>query len=212
MCIRDRFTTISIPTSEPIQQFAVSNPAAVQLQVNAPTNTAMVKLIQPITVVATIVTNSHIFYLNIVPAAEGASWYQGVNWSFGTQSFGGSTFDSGIYTSAAGPGQAADGGASTAAAHDPAADLYTGQPNFDYRVSGSAPFKPQAVWDNGRFTWIQFPKSVQELPALFVDGPNGLEIVNYTVHADGTQLLVNRLMPAFVLKLGKSEIRVTAAR
>lgn len=203
------FTTFSIPSDEPIQQFAVSNPAAVQLQVNAATNTAMLKLVQPITVVGTIVTKKHIFYVNISPASSSGPWYQGVNWSFDSEAFGSSSFGSGVYTNAAG---AAGNTMGSAEPSDPANDLFSGQPNFDYKIEGEASFQPQAVWDNGRFTWVQFPKNVQELPALFVNGANGLEIVNYTVHAGGTQLLVNRLMPSFVLKLGKAEITVTAGK
>lgn len=204
------FTTFSIPADEPIQQFAVSNPVAVQLQVNAATNTAMLKLVQPITVVGTIVTKKHIFYINIMPANDNSPWYQGVNWSFDTQTFGSSTFGQGVYTNPAAGATLAS--ASDSASADPTSTLFTGQPNFDYVVKGDAPFRPQAVWDNGRFTWVQFPKNIQELPALFAVGANGLEIVNYTVHDGGTQILVNRLMPGFVLKLGKSEIHVTADR
>jgi type IV secretory pathway VirB9-like protein len=206
------FTTFSIPADEPIQQFAVSNPAAVQLLVSAPTNTAMLKLIQPITVVGTIVTKKHIFYVNINPASDESPWYQGVNWSFDTQTFGASTFGQGVYTASQELG-ATDGASPTGpAAASPTDDLFTGQPNFNYTLKGDAPFRPQAVWDNGRFTWVQFPKNIQELPALFAMGPNGMEIVNYTVHAGGTQLLINRLMPAFVLKIGKAEIQVRANR
>ena len=208
---RGMFTTLSLPKNEPIQQFAVSDPDAVKLNVNAGTNTAMLKLVQSVTVVGTVVTDKHVFYLQITPAGDDAPWYQGVSWSFGTDAFGESGFASGVYVANQ---DAHDSGASLGGkpSADPMNSIYSGTPNFDYAVKGDAPFRPQAVWDNGRFTWIQFPKNLQELPAIFVDGPNGLEIVNYTVHANGTQILVNRLMPAFVLKLGKSSIRVEAKR
>lgn len=86
-----------------------------------------------------------------------------------------------------------------------------GEPNFDYAITGNSAFRPVAVWDNGRFTWIQFTSTLQELPAVFAINPkNGLQIVNYTVSANGTQILVNRLMPAFLLKLGDEEVRVSA--
>ncbi len=197
------FTTIAFPKDEPVQQFAVSNPKAVELQVNAQANVAMLMLKQPVTVVATVVTTKHIYYLNIEPSA--GAWYQGVNWAFDTeQGFGASTFGGGLYQAATPtPSQGVPNAA-------PDNALFTGQPNFDYTISGTAPFKPVAVWDNGRFTWVQFANNIQELPALFAKGPNGLEIVNYTIHNHNTQILVNRLMSQFVLKLGKSVITVTA--
>lgn len=199
------FTTIAFPKDEPVQQFAVSNPKAVELQVNALANVAMLKLTQPVTVVATVVTTKHIYYMNVEPAA--GAWYQGVNWAFDTaQGFGTSTFGGGLYQAT----QTAASPAPEAPAAGPDDALFTGQPNFDYTIAGDAPFKPVAVWDNGRFTWVQFANNVQELPALFAKGANGLEIVNYTIHNHNTQMLVNRLMPQFELKLGKSVITVTA--
>lgn len=199
------FTTFSFPKDEPIAQFAVSSPDAVQLQVNPSANVAMLKLSQPVTVIATVVTSKHIYYMQISPAPEGGAWYQGVSWSFDEGGFGAGGFG-GIYTA---PTVAQATSASDAAA-SAAPSLYTGEPNFNYTITGQAPFRPVAVWDNGRFTWIQFPSNLQELPALFATGPNGLQIVNYTVHNNGTQILVNRLLPEFVLKLGKEQVSVKA--
>lgn len=209
------FTTFALPKDEPIQQFAVSDPGAVQLNVNAATNTAMLKLTTGMTVVGTIVTSKHTFYIEVTPAGRNDAWYQGVNWSFGVGGFGQSNFSEGVFSATNNASVAGAGGIvppTGGTLPDPANDIYSGTPNFDYAISGKANFRPVAVWDNGRFTWIQFAKNTQELPALFIDGPNGLEVVNYTVHADGTQILVNRLMPAFVLRVGKESVRVEARR
>ncbi|MFN9154173.1 MAG: TrbG/VirB9 family P-type conjugative transfer protein, partial [bacterium] len=35
--------------------------------------------------------------------------------------------------------------------------------NFDYRISGRAAFRPVQVLDDGRFTYIQMPASLQEM-------------------------------------------------
>lgn len=196
------FVTMAFPKGDPIQQFAVANPDAVQLNVNAAANVAMLKLTSPVSTVATVVTSQRIFYLRIVPAPNGP-WYQGVSWSVGSD---GGAFSS-LY-SAPTVEQAAAAPASAGASAAPS--LYTGEPNFSYRIIGTAPFRPVAVWDNGRFTWVQFPANLQELPALFADGPNGLQVVNYTTHNNGTQILVNRLMRKFVLRLGKEEVQVEA--
>lgn len=93
--------------------------------------------------------------------------------------------------------------------------VFSGAPNFDYAVQAGptgASIRPVAVYDNGRFTWIQFPSSAQAVPAVFYVGPNGQEVVNVAVLNGGTTLLVNRLMERFILKLGDAEVTVTANR
>lgn len=203
------FATFVLPKDDPIQQFAISDPGAVQLNVDAGTNTAMLKLTSPVTVAGTIVTTKHTLYLEVSPAGRGAPWYQGVSWSFDDAAGGTTGFGYSVASSGSSP---LGGAALPSGSNSNAPTSAGGTPNFDYTVDGKASFRPVAVWDNGRFTWIQFSKKNQELPALFVDGENGLQVVNYTVHADGTQILVNRLMPAFVLKLGKESVRVEAGR
>jgi len=199
------FVTFSFPKNDTIQQFAVANPDVVQLNVNASANVAMLKLNEPVATVATVVTSSRIFYLRIVPTQDGP-WYQGVSWSVDGGGLGTADFGS-LYTApTVGQSIGSTGGEGASSAPS----LFTGEPNFSYVVAGSGPFKPVAVWDNGRFTWIQFASGLQELPALFADGPNGLQVVNYTTHNNGTQILVNRLMSKFVLRLGKEEVVVTA--
>lgn len=91
-------------------------------------------------------------------------------------------------------------------------DVFTGSPNFNYRVEGDAEFKPVAVYDNGRFTWIQMPTASQQLPALFFLGPNGEEIVNYRALNNDKTLIVNRLMNKFVLRIGETKVIVTAEK
>lgn len=78
--------------------------------------------------------------------------------------------------------------------------------NFDYTVSGDAQFKPVTVFDDGRFTWLRL-RNVQEMPAVFLltDGATG-ELVNYQVKDN--YIVINRLIPGALLKLGKEEVRV----
>ena len=66
------------------------------------------------------------------------------------------------------------------------------------------------VFDDGRFTWIRVGTEVQELPALFVMSEQGAELANYLVK--GEYLLVQRLVPAAMLKLGKTEVRIDRER
>lgn len=79
--------------------------------------------------------------------------------------------------------------------------------NWDYKIKGEASFKPQQVFDDGKFTWIMLPK-VQEIPAVFMmsgDSSKG-ELLNYNIR--GQYMVIQRLVPEIMLKLGEKEIRI----
>lgn len=79
--------------------------------------------------------------------------------------------------------------------------------NFDYKISGSAGFRPTQVFDDGRFTWIKIASNSQEMPAVFMlDARGEPEIVNFVTKGD--YIMVQRLAPGFMLKLGKDEVRI----
>lgn len=80
--------------------------------------------------------------------------------------------------------------------------------NFSYKVVGDSSFKPNAVYDDGKFTFFRLNGS-QDLPAIFIlaDGSkNKLIPVNYTVKKD--QVIVDRIANIFILKLGNQEIKI----
>jgi type IV secretion system protein VirB9 len=75
--------------------------------------------------------------------------------------------------------------------------------SFAYSIEGEAPWKPVRVFDDGRRTAIDFPKSIAagEMPPLFVTGPSGApELVNYRVV--GRRMIVDRIFRAAELRLG----------
>jgi Type IV secretory pathway, VirB9 components len=78
--------------------------------------------------------------------------------------------------------------------------------NRDYTIEGEAEFRPKAVFDDGHFTWIDMGQP-QVLPALFMVGPDGPQLINYLLHSP--YFVVQRLMPRFLLKLGKTEVTIT---
>jgi len=72
--------------------------------------------------------------------------------------------------------------------------------NTAYSYTGSRTGLPSQVFDDGRFTYFQWPESAA-IPALFLVGPDGSEsIVNYSVR-DGYQV-VEQLAPRFKLRNG----------
>lgn len=84
--------------------------------------------------------------------------------------------------------------------------------NFDYVVTGSAPFKPSAIYDDGKFTYFRLP-ATQDLPAIFMleeGSRNKLTPINYAVKGD--QIVIERMASTFVMKLGKAELRIAKGK
>ena len=79
--------------------------------------------------------------------------------------------------------------------------------NFAYDVSGSAPWKPERVYDDGRKMYIQLPSSTGsgEMPALLVKKGQKDVLVNYRVK--GLTIEVDGLFPhlALVVGVGRSQ-------
>jgi type IV secretion system protein VirB9 len=74
--------------------------------------------------------------------------------------------------------------------------------NIRYTYTGSRASLPSLVFDDGHFTYFQWPENVS-VPALFVIGPDGGEsLVNYSVR-DGYQV-VEQTAPKFILRDGKA--------
>jgi type IV secretion system protein VirB9 len=86
--------------------------------------------------------------------------------------------------------------------------------NFAYTISGDDPaWRPLRAFDDGRQTFIEFPRSIAvgEAPPLFlVDGKGEVSLVNYRVQ--GRFYVVDRLFAAAELRLGRKKqvvVRIT---
>ncbi|MDX8527897.1 P-type conjugative transfer protein TrbG [Mesorhizobium sp. MSK_1335] len=79
--------------------------------------------------------------------------------------------------------------------------------NYRYGLTGDTPpWKPIAVYDDGRRVYIEFPRGIVqgEMPPLFVIGPDGeAQIVNSRVYQN--ILIVDRLFGAAELRLGSGK-------
>ncbi|KYH12342.1 TrbG/VirB9 family P-type conjugative transfer protein [Neorickettsia sp. 179522] len=79
--------------------------------------------------------------------------------------------------------------------------------NFDYKLSGYDAIKPIKVFDDGRFTYMQFPSVNANLPAVFRVDSQGYEaLVNY--HISGKYLVVQEVAPLFTLRHGHDHVCV----
>ncbi|MEP6967187.1 MAG: TrbG/VirB9 family P-type conjugative transfer protein [Pseudomonadota bacterium] len=73
--------------------------------------------------------------------------------------------------------------------------------NLAYTYTGSRALLPSLVFDDGHFTYFQWPPTTA-IPALFLVGPDGAEsIVNFSIR-DGF-LVVEQVAPRFALRNGK---------
>lgn len=181
--------------------------------------------------VGTLITTKRRYQLSFKTVDEGAAeagkvhWYQRVSWAVGE----------GFYEDAAGTMENPVAGRAAPVmpsriqeARTPDEGMGAGSPafaglrtgsvavqvdklNFGYAVEGDAPFKPLMVFDDGRFTWIKFPKKLQDLPALFVIGQSGAAEVDDFLPPPkgGDYYQIPRLLThGALLKLGADEVRI----
>lgn len=84
------------------------------------------------------------------------------------------------------------------------------QLNFDYAIEGEADWRPVQVFDDGRATWIRLRKS-QDSPVIFALGEEDkLELLN--TNARGEYVVIQRILPKILLRLGKTDVRVINTR
>ena len=73
--------------------------------------------------------------------------------------------------------------------------------NFNYTVSGSDYISPLKVFDDGEFTYFQFPKVNADIPAFFlVDFEGNEELINYRMEED--YVVLERVTSQLTLRLG----------
>ena len=78
--------------------------------------------------------------------------------------------------------------------------------NFAYSYAGSKAIVPARVFDDGRFTYFQWPESV-DTPAVFAVGSDGKEaLVNHVVR--GRYFVVEQVSPQFILRSGAAATQV----
>lgn len=76
---------------------------------------------------------------------------------------------------------------------------------YNMRVaSGSEAIAPRSAYDDGRFTYLTFPNN-REIPSIFLQAADKSEsLVNS--HMDGDTLVIHRVAPVMVLRLGNQVV------
>ncbi|CAG2155417.1 hypothetical protein LMG26411_04936 [Cupriavidus numazuensis] len=83
------------------------------------------------------------------------------------------------------------------------------QLNFDYSVSGSASFRPETAFDDGKALWLRIPKGADWPVALIKDGSDFV-VVNSIRR--GEYLVVQRLADVVALRSGNDEVKIEPGR
>lgn len=157
----------------------------------------------------TVLTDKRPYQFVLKSTGDGKKWYQRISWVYSRE-----------VVLEMDPSEAAESAAEAPRAPVDVARNGTNPPvegpagiqpeamRFEYRIEGEAKFRPEVVFDDGRFTYFRMPQDLQEQPALFavIEG-NDYSLVNYTVN--GNYIVAQRLLDSAVLKLGKPEVRVT---
>ncbi len=82
-----------------------------------------------------------------------------------------------------------------------------GDLNFGYLIAGNARFAPQRIFDDGRKTYIELPKSWNgELPVFHARSNESDQVVNYRI--DGRRYEIDGVFDEATLRLGKRSIRI----
>lgn len=162
-------------------------------------------LFENISTSATLVTNKRTYQLILKSNAMDGKWYQRVTWEYPTINMM-AEFDESESELAS-----TDSKMNTSKADLLSPGTSIDSFNFEYEVKGDAPFKPLTVFDNGKFTWLRMPKSLQELPALFlITANNDSEFINYIVKGDYIE--IQRLVDKVILKIDKQEIKISKVK
>ena len=108
----------------------------------------------------------------------------------------------------AGTGGAGDGqvGSDSGTGECRGVEVAPGKLDFDYTVSGSAPFRPETVFNDGRFVWIMLPKDAPyPVPVVKDHG----DIVSPDFNKCHQYLVVQQLADEIVLRGPNDEVKIT---
>ncbi|WP_322095489.1 TrbG/VirB9 family P-type conjugative transfer protein [Paraburkholderia bannensis] len=81
--------------------------------------------------------------------------------------------------------------------------------NFEYTVSGTAPFKPETVFDDGKFVWLRLPADAPFAVPIVKD--HGDDVAPNFIRR-GPYIVVQQLADKIVLRAQSDEVTITRGR
>jgi type IV secretion system protein VirB9 len=101
-------------------------------------------------------------------------------------------------------------GAAGAGAHDSGPlGVSPDKLNFDYKVDGSAPFKPETVFDDGKFVWLRVPEGAPLAVPIVKD--HGDDVAPNFIRR-GQYIVVQQMADKIVLRAASDEVTITRRR
>lgn len=191
-------TDVALHQDEEVVAMALGD--SIQWRVQEAPGHIFIKPLQPdIVTSGTLVTNKRTYQLSLRSSPHDGKFYQRVSWEYPDLIV--------LRTQHAARVKATiDAERSRIEATVASPDVRLEALNFDYTIDGDAPWKPTQVFDDGKFTWIRLGKT-QDLPAVFALGEGDkAELINMNVK--GEYLVVQRLLPRLLLRLGRNEVTV----
>ncbi|WP_321817822.1 MULTISPECIES: TrbG/VirB9 family P-type conjugative transfer protein [unclassified Paraburkholderia] len=83
------------------------------------------------------------------------------------------------------------------------------QLNFEYTISGSAPFKPETVFDDGKFVWLRLPADAPFAVPIVKD--HGDDVAPNFIRR-GPYIVVQQMADKIVLRAQNDEVTITRGR
>lgn len=204
-------TDIQLSADEHITGFALGD--TVQWVIEELPGHLFIKPMRPdLFTAGTLVTDRHTYQLTFKSTNVKENWMQRVSWSYPDLVILRATESAALPHAAervpldlrqskpSGAGDAIAGLAPQVRGMDPS------KLNVDYQIKGDAPFRPLAIFDDGRAMWIKM-RAHEPLPAVFEDSEETPKMVHYAVQEDW--ILLPRLIPKLTLKLGANEVHIT---
>jgi type IV secretion system protein TrbG len=150
----------------------------------------------------TVITSKRTYQFMLRSTNAQGKWYQRVNWRY-------STLELMEFKRREDKAHADEVAKATAAQAQSNQVLATGvrpdQLRFGFAITGDAPFRPETIFDDGKFTYVRLPATVREMPAVFASVDGEMIITNYVVKEP--YIVVQRVVDAGVIKLGRQEVR-----
>jgi P-type conjugative transfer protein VirB9 len=78
--------------------------------------------------------------------------------------------------------------------------------DFGFEIVGRAPFKPLAVYSDGKFTYLRMPQTQDSPAVILIDDEGNPSSIEYKVREN--LIVVERVIKQLLLKLGNAEVRV----
>ena len=157
-----------------------------------------------ITTNMTVVTNKRSYHFQLTSSPEGGIYYQYVQFKY--QKSGKTEMK---LAQVAEPSVEEKPAVRTKEPEISAADITA---MSTYSISGEAPFKPEFVVSNGKFTYFKFPSNIKELPVIYVKEGGEYHVVNQTYKPESGFITISKVADHYLLAIEDQKVEVNKGK